>query len=107
MNLSCPSILISDDEGFNENDIFKRKPFADKLTEIIKNCDDGLVIAIDAPWGAGKTTFVQMWRGSKKTGSGLAITHFYFSNYSTKSRGGQLNFFKNKLPFTPNLALTL
>ncbi|MEM7759266.1 MAG: P-loop NTPase fold protein, partial [Cyanobacteria bacterium P01_A01_bin.40] len=30
---------------------------------IIENINDELVLAIDAPWGEGKTTFIKMWRG--------------------------------------------
>jgi len=33
------------------------------LLNMIKNANDELVIALDAPWGEGKTTFVKMWRG--------------------------------------------
>lgn len=49
-------------------DIFKRKNVADYVTEIIKNKDQifdeqqSLVIAIDSPWGTGKTTFLELWK---------------------------------------------
>lgn len=49
-------------------DIFKRKNVADYITEIIKNKEQifdeqqSLVIAIDSPWGTGKTTFLELWK---------------------------------------------
>lgn len=64
MKLTVPSLEISDDLGFsNDLDIFNRKSFGQELSNLVKNCDDEVVIAIDAPWGEGKTTFVKMWQG--------------------------------------------
>lgn len=37
-----------------------RKPYAELLTEIITNTDQG-VISLNGGWGTGKTTFVKMW----------------------------------------------
>lgn len=39
-----------------------RKEYALVLTEIVKNFNDGFVLAIDNEWGTGKTTFVKMWK---------------------------------------------
>jgi len=64
MKLLVPPLNIDENKGFtDENDIFKRKPFAQKLTNLVKNTDDEFVLAIDAPWGEGKTTFIKMWKG--------------------------------------------
>jgi tRNA A37 threonylcarbamoyladenosine biosynthesis protein TsaE len=64
MKLTVPALLIKDGEGFTrEKDIFNRKPFAEELTKLVTNTDDELVIALDAKWGEGKTTFVKMWQG--------------------------------------------
>lgn len=38
-----------------------RRTFADNLTALFKNTDDGLVLSINAGWGAGKTSFVKLW----------------------------------------------
>lgn len=40
----------------------ERKKYADVLTSIVGNYADGFVLAINNPWGEGKTTFVKMWR---------------------------------------------
>lgn len=39
-----------------------REPYANVLTDIVRTNPDGFVLAIDNKWGAGKTTFVSMWR---------------------------------------------
>lgn len=39
-----------------------RKQYALILTDIVKNFNDGFVLAIDNKWGTGKTTFVKMWK---------------------------------------------
>jgi KAP family P-loop domain len=41
------------------DDYFKRKPIAEKLMSYFEQLHDGCVIAIDAPWGEGKTWFAQ------------------------------------------------
>ena len=68
------------DEGFTPSkDIFNRKPFGDQLTSIIMSVEAPLVMILDAPWGAGKTTFVRMWAGElHKTG----IPRIYFDAFS-------------------------
>lgn len=64
MKLTVPPIVIEESEGFSsEKDIFARKQFAEELTKLIKNTEGELVIALDAKWGEGKTTFVKMWQG--------------------------------------------
>ena len=44
-----------------QNDLLNRKDAADVLTRIIGNAAGPCVLAIDAEWGAGKTTFLNMW----------------------------------------------
>ncbi|MEM8676706.1 MAG: P-loop NTPase fold protein [Cyanobacteria bacterium P01_G01_bin.67] len=64
MKLTVPPLEIAPDEGFSaDKDIFKRERFGKNLLNIIENINDELVLAIDAPWGEGKTTFIKMWRG--------------------------------------------
>jgi len=64
MKLILPEIVISSNQGFDrEIDIFERKQFGERLANLIENASDNPVIAIDASWGEGKTTFIKMWRG--------------------------------------------
>jgi len=64
MKILTPTLELAEDEGFTpEKDIFSRKPFGEALLNLVENTDDELVLALDAPWGEGKSTFIQMWRG--------------------------------------------
>ncbi len=44
-----------------EGDLFGRKKLADQLTGFLTRLPDGAVIAIDSPWGDGKTWFGKRW----------------------------------------------
>ena len=64
MKLLVPPLKISETDGFRADiDIFNRKAYGESLFNIINNTDDELVIALNAPWGEGKSTFIKMWRG--------------------------------------------
>ena len=64
MKLTVPKIKIKEDEGFSaDNDIFSRKEFGERLANLIEQSHGNLVLALDAQWGEGKSTFIQMWRG--------------------------------------------
>lgn len=45
-----------------ENCKLERKKYAEVLTDIVSSYADGFVLAINNPWGEGKSTFVKMWR---------------------------------------------
>ncbi len=64
MKLTIPTLEIQDDEGFAPSkDIFERKEFGERLIKLIESSNENLVIALDAQWGEGKTTFIKMWKG--------------------------------------------
>ena len=44
-----------------QNDLLDRKKPAEVLTQLVDGIDGPCVLTIDAPWGAGKTTFLKMW----------------------------------------------
>ncbi|WP_419238755.1 P-loop NTPase fold protein [Photobacterium leiognathi subsp. mandapamensis] len=67
MRLTVPELQISDDEGFTtEKDLFHRKQFGDRLYNLINNSDENMVLALDAQWGEGKSTFIKMWSGENR-----------------------------------------
>ena len=39
-----------------------RKIYAEVLTEVVKNNNQGFVMSLNNKWGTGKTTFVKMWQ---------------------------------------------
>ena len=53
-------VVIPDDCPF-QNDLLDRKRRAEVLTQLVDGIDGSCVLTIDAPWGAGKTTFLKMW----------------------------------------------
>ena len=63
MKLTRPPLTIKADEGFSSSDIFERKDFGERLAKVIENSEENIVLALDAQWGEGKSTFVKMWKG--------------------------------------------
>ena len=72
MRLFLPPLQIGDEDGFTpEKDLFGRKVIGDGLTNLVISIDQPLVLALDAQWGSGKTTFLKMWAGElRKSGVG-------------------------------------
>ena len=44
-----------------KNDLLDRQEAAEVLSHLVRNIDGPCVLAVDAPWGAGKTTFLRIW----------------------------------------------
>lgn len=61
MKLKIKQVDIPPADPF-QNDVLNRKESAEILTQLISSLDEPSVIAIDAPWGFGKTTFMRMFR---------------------------------------------
>ena len=57
------------------NDLLDRKEAVVTLTNIVRNIDGPCILSIDAPWGAGKTTFLNMWEKYLET-KGFAVARF-------------------------------
>ena len=58
--LRVPDIEIPDDDPFR-HDLLDRKKTAETLTDVVRSFQGPGVIAVDAAWGTGKTTFLKMW----------------------------------------------
>lgn len=63
--LSSPRKVIDTSEPF-KGDLFEREAIAAQLTEYLERLKDGTVLAIDAPWGEGKSWFGRNWSSSLK-----------------------------------------
>lgn len=61
-----PSAIDDNDPFADADDVFARKDLAERLTNHIDRLKDGCVIAIDAPWGEGKSWFGQRWAAQLK-----------------------------------------
>ena len=53
-------IDVPKDDPF-KNDLLRRKEPAEVLTHLVGSIEGPCVMAVDAAWGAGKTTFLKMW----------------------------------------------
>ena len=53
-------IEIPEDDPF-KNDLLGRKEPAEVLTHLVGSIEGPCALAVDAPWGAGKTTFIKLW----------------------------------------------
>lgn len=53
-------IDIPEDDPF-KNDLLSRKDSAEVLTHLVGSIEGPCVLAVDATWGAGKTTFLKLW----------------------------------------------
>ena len=58
--------LIENEEAPFQGDLFSRNHLVDKLNNLIARLPNGGVIAIDAPWGEGKSWFGKNWQLSLK-----------------------------------------
>ena len=67
-------VLIPDDDSF-KNDLLERKDKAEILTSLVSNIDGPCTMAVDAAWGAGKTTFLKMWAQHLRN-EGLPVVEF-------------------------------
>ena len=58
------------------NDQLERKIIAENLTRLVQSTNQPFVISIEAPWGWGKTTFIEMWKAHLEN---LGHTCLYFN----------------------------
>jgi len=61
MTIHPPRVVVDKNEPF-KGARFDREEFGKSLVNILRKTSDNLVVFVDAPWGAGKTTFAKMWR---------------------------------------------
>lgn len=69
-----------DPASIYENDRLRRKEYVDNLTVLLSNVEAPLVLSINAPWGAGKTTFLKMLHANLAAQKTHAV---YFSAWET------------------------
>lgn len=69
-----------DESDIFKNDLLGRQSEIENLTPIIINVSEPLVLALDSPWGAGKTTFVRLWQAHLNKENKQSI---YFNAWET------------------------
>ena len=60
IRIQPPEIDVPEDNPF-KNDLLGRKEPVEVLTHIVGSLEGPCVLAVDAAWGAGKTTFLRIW----------------------------------------------
>lgn len=94
MKISLPKVKITESESFSHSkDIFNRKKFGERLISLFENSEEELVVALNAQWGEGKSTFIKMWQNHIKLNK-TSIKTIYFDA------------FKNDYQKDPFLAIT-
>ena len=62
MNLKQPELKIDQTGDVFSNDMMNRKPEIERLSKLVMNISDPIVLALDAPWGSGKSSFIKLWK---------------------------------------------
>lgn len=82
IRLRPAEIRTPDDDPF-KNDLLGSERPAEVLTGLVSSFDGPGVVAIDAPWGAGKTTFLRMWsRQLKKDGFTVVVFNAWDTDFA-------------------------
>jgi len=96
----APELLIPPGDPF-ANDELKREEVADNLTTLLRNVSPPYVLAINSPWGSGKTTFLKMWERKLVNHKYKAFIYNAWENDFVEnpflSFIGQLNKYQNSL----------
>lgn len=75
-----PKITLYDD-GFDGHDTLNRKALGKKLSELVENISDPLVVALDGSWGSGKSHFLKCWVGEHLKREGNTTRTVYFDAF--------------------------
>lgn len=79
MQIKTKDITIEQDDPF-KYDCLERKSEIENISSIVTNICAPLVMAIDSPWGTGKTTFIKMWRAHLES---QQVTTIYFNAWES------------------------
>ncbi len=69
-----------DDNG-HKLDLLNRGEFGQRLTDLVDRTEQPLVIALDGPWGSGKSHFLKLWAGAHKLELGGKAEVIYFDAF--------------------------
>ncbi|MCL1038046.1 KAP family NTPase [Shewanella submarina] len=75
MLISLPKLEIDNSQGFKQSDIFGHSSFGNSLINLVLASEE-LVIALDAEWGEGKTTFTKLLIAENNLTPKLKIIYF-------------------------------
>lgn len=68
--------------GFPAKDILERRHVGKQLSDLLEKIEDPLVVALEGPWGCGKTYFLKRWVGAHTLENGGKATTIYFDAFA-------------------------
>lgn len=80
MKFKLKQFEIDKDDPFGPSDILNRKAQGEALANLIQNVEPPFVIALNSPWGTGKTTFVHQMKQYLETQGQPCV---YFNAWET------------------------
>ncbi len=69
-------------EGFADADLLDRRPAGQRISDLLERVEDPLVLAVDGPWGSGKSHFLKRWVGAHTLENGGTATTVYFDAFA-------------------------
>ncbi|TNE66076.1 MAG: hypothetical protein EP336_11095 [Rhodobacteraceae bacterium] len=78
------------EQGFEAASDLGREPDGKKLSDLVERIEEPMVIAVDAPWGAGKSVFLKCWVGAHVKDNEGAATTVYFDAFKNDFMGDPL-----------------
>lgn len=69
-------------QGFDNTDVLDRSGISKRLSDLLENVEEPVVVALDGPWGSGKSYFLQRWVGAHKLENGGRATTVYFDAFA-------------------------
>lgn len=70
------------EEGFGETDLLGRQATGQRISELLERVADPVVLAVDGPWGSGKSHFLKRWVGAHTVENGGTATTVYFDAFA-------------------------
>ncbi|WP_434290762.1 KAP family P-loop NTPase fold protein [Celeribacter sp. SCSIO 80788] len=77
-------------QGFEAASDLGRASDGKKLSDLVERIEEPMVIAVDAPWGAGKSVFLKCWVGAHTKDNGGEATTVYFDAFKNDFMGDPL-----------------
>lgn len=93
MEFKARKIEVGIDNPF-KNDSLGRQPHVDNFSTLLENISSPIVLSVNAPWGQGKTTFLEMLHAQLLNKEHKAI---YFSAWETDFAGDPLQAFLGEI----------
>lgn len=69
-------------EGFGDSDLLARASVGQRVSELVERIEDPLVLAVDGPWGSGKSFFLKRWVGAHTVENCGTATTVYFDAFA-------------------------